>query len=626
MDYLVADRAVPGGDPTLGAIPGPRGRCAFRVWAPAVERVDLLLAPPRDRVVRMERDAAGYHEAELPGVPAGTRYRFRLDGELERPDPASRFQPDGVHGASAVVDHRAHRWGDRSWRGLPLADYVLYEVHVGTFTREGTFAAIVPHLDGLRATGVSALELMPVAAFPGSRNWGYDGVFPFAVHESYGGPAGLKALAEACHARGMALVLDVVYNHLGPEGNYLGDFGPYFTERYRTPWGRALNFDGPESDEVRRYFVENALAWFRDYHVDALRLDAIHGISDLSASPFLAELAVAARALRRRVRRPCLLIAESDLNDSRVVRPPREGGYGHDAQWSDDFHHALHTLLTGEGDGYYEDFGDAGQLAKAFRAGYVYTGERSRHRRRRHGNATAGLPPERFVVCIQNHDQVGNRLGGERLAALAPFEAQKLAAAAVLLAPFVPLLFMGEEYGETAPFLYFVSHGDPALIEAVRRGRREEFAAFAWRGAIPDPQAVETFERSRPDRGLAASGRHRVLLELHRELLRLRREHEALGTSSRTLAAEAPAGAPAVLARFGGGGRETALLLHFGAAAARVPAPLPPGGWRALLDTADRRWEGPGEAPRELTAGGPGAAIPRPGLSALLLERAGGGE
>lgn len=434
----------------LGAASLGDGRCRFTVWAPAAEKVEVRLLTPRPRVATLDRGGQGYHHGVLEGVERGSLYVYRLDGGPERADPASRSQPQGVHGPSEVVDPQ-FPWEDVSWVGPRLQDYILYELHVGTFTREGTFDAIIPHLTDLRELGVTAIELMPVAQFPGTRNWGYDGVFPFAVQDSYGGPAGLKRLVNACHREGLAVVLDVVYNHLGPEGNTLGDFGPYFSERYRSPWGPALNFDGPGSDEVRRFFIENALAWITDYHVDALRLDALHAILDLSAYPFLAELAAAVRERAARLHRRVYLIAESDLNDPKLVRPPEVGGYGLDAQWNDDFHHALHALLTGERTGYYEDFGTVAHLARAFTEGYVYTGQYSVYRRRRHGVPARALPAHAFAVFAQNHDQVGNRMRGERLSALVPFEALKLAAAVVLLSPYLPLLFMGEEYGETAP-------------------------------------------------------------------------------------------------------------------------------------------------------------------------------
>lgn len=564
----------------------------------------MRLLSPRERLVDLTRGERGYHEGVVEEVSPGSRYFFVLDGNSERPDPASRFQPLGVHGPSEVVDPAAFGWGDAAWPGIPLEGQIQYELHVGTFTAAGTFAAVIPHLDRLRELGINTLEIMPVAQFPGSRNWGYDGVYPFAVQESYGGPEGFRRLVDAAHQRGMAVILDAVYNHLGPEGNYLRDFGPYFTDRYKTPWGAALNFDGPDSDEVRRFFIENALAWFTDYHLDGLRLDAIHGITDTSAYPFLAELADAVRGLESRLGRPLLLIPESDLNDARILAPRERGGFGHDAQWSDDFHHALHTLLTGEHLGYYEDFGALSQLAKGYREGYVYSGDYSRHRRRRHGNSSRDIAAGRLVVCSQNHDQVGNRPGGERLGALVPFEAQKLAAGAVLLSPFVPLLFMGEEYGEPAPFQYFVSHGDPGLIAAVREGRKREFAAFHREGETPDPQAEATFVRCRLDHALRHRGRHRLLQDFYRELIRLRSAEPVLRhLSKETLEATVFDAEKVLLLRRWLGEDQLAIVLHFGKEPVSLALPLPAGSWRCLLDSAAADWGGPGStAPVEMSS------------------------
>lgn len=610
----------------LGASPLPDSRCRFLVFAPSAGAVEVRLLSPEERVVLLERDDPGYHHGVVDGVKAGARYLYRLDGGIERPDPASRFQPEGVHGPSMVIDPGSFSWMGLEWRGIPLPSYILYELHVGTYTPEGTFDAILPRLDSLAELGVTALELMPVSQFPGRRNWGYDGVYPFAVQESYGGPDGLKRLVDACHLRGLAVVLDVVYNHLGPEGNYLSDFGPYFNDRYRTPWGPAVNFDGPHSDEVRRYFLENALRWLREFRVDALRLDAIHGIMDFSASPFLAQLAEAVGDLRKEEGRMMYLIPESDLNDSRIVTPRNEGGYGHDAQWNDDFHHALHALLTGERDGYYGDFGGIGHLARAFTDGFVYSGQYSAYRKRRHGNAASHLPAERFVVFAQNHDQVGNRMRGDRLSRLVSFESLKLAAGAVLLSPFLPLLFMGEEYGEVAPFLYFVHHGDEGLIEAVRKGRKEEFAAFGWMGEPPDPQDEGTFLRSRPDHALRGTGNHAVLLELHRELIRIRKTDPVLSRTDREGMEVVPfekENALVVLRR--NGSARTTAVFHFGDVPAVLTLPLPGEGWEKVLDSADARWGGPGgAAPERPDPGGGIVCAPRP-HSFLLLTKSGKG-
>ncbi len=606
----------------LGATPLGDGRCRFLVYAPNARRVEVRILSPRDATVMLERVERGYHRGVAEETPPGSLYRYRLDGGTERPDPASRHQPRGVHGPSRVVDRNAFRWGDGEWTGHSLENYILYEVHVGTFTPEGTFEAVIPRLDALRDLGVTALELMPVTQFPGARNWGYDGVYPYAVQDSYGGPEGLKRLVDACHRREMAVVLDVVYNHLGPEGNYLGAFGPYFTDRYRTPWGDAINFDGSHSDEIRRYFIENALCWLTEYRVDALRLDAIHGIMDFSAYPFLAELADAVRDLAERTGRKVYLIPESDLNDARVVTPRERGGLGLSAQWNDDFHHALHTVLTGEREGYYEDFGRIEHLARAYAEGFVYSGEYSSYRSRRHGNSSRHVAARQLVVFAQNHDQVGNRLRGERLASLVSFEDLKLAAGAVILSPFLPLLFMGEEYGETAPFLYFISHSDENLVEAVRRGRREEFAAFRWEGVVADPQDEATFLRSRIDHRLGASGHHRTLLEFHRELLLLRKDHPVLSRLSKEdmeiMAFESEG---VLLVRRWKGTAQTAAVYPFGSSPVSLVLPLPPGRWEKLVDSSEKRWGGPGgSVPESLRSHG-SVAISLPPKGLVLFSK-----
>ncbi|MGH2459829.1 MAG: malto-oligosyltrehalose trehalohydrolase [Chloroflexota bacterium] len=609
-------------DRRLGATYLGHGRCQFLVWAPFATTVDLHLVSPEDRLVRLAPGPRGYHHGSVERVAPGARYLYRLNGNDERPDPASRSQPDGVHRASQVVG-REFPWQDQSWFGLPLSRFVIYELHVGTFTTEGTFGAIVGHLADLRALGVTAIELMPVAQFPGGRNWGYDGVYPFAAQSSYGGPIGLKRLVDAAHAHGLAVVLDVVYNHLGPEGNYLGNFGPYFTDRYRTPWGLAVNVDGPGSDEVRRYFVENALGWLDEFHVDALRLDAVEAIRDASAIPFLEELAIEVGELAQRLNRRLSLIAESDLNDTRIIRARGLGGLGLDAQWNDDFHHALHALLTGERVGYYADFGDLDHLARAWREGFVYTGDYSPHRQHRHGNSSRQTPAEQFVVCAQNHDQVGNRMLGERLSHLVSFEGLKLAASAVLLSPFVPLLFMGEEYGETAPFLYFTSHGDPELVRAVREGRRAEFAAFQWSGEMPDPQDEATFDRSKLRHGLRQAGQHRVLADFYRELLRLRATRPALASLSKeTQEVISFPDRRALVFRRWHRDDQVVVAFNFGDAAAEISARIPRGDWRKALDSAEPRWLGSGTSvPERLSSDGEVTFALAPKAS-LVLEPA----
>jgi maltooligosyltrehalose trehalohydrolase len=573
---------------------------SFLVWAPFAECVDVHILGPDEMRVPLDPAGGGYFRSVLSGVGAGSRYRYCLNGKLEFPDPASRSQPDGVHGPSEVVED-TFEWHDSPWRGVPLSDYIFYELHVGAFTGQGTLDAAIAHLDYLVQLGITAVELMPVAQFPDARNWGYDGVYPFAVQNSYGGPEGLKRFVDAAHVRGLAVVLDVVYNHLGPEGNYLGQFGPYFTDRYQTPWGLAVNFDGEHSAAVRRFVIENAVRWVTEFHIDALRLDAVHAIYDGSSKHILQELAESVHQAATTLGRRIFVIAESELNQARLVERVPEGGYGLDAQWSDDFHHALHALLTGERVGYYQDFGSIHDLAKAFEEGFVYTGQHSAYRGRPHGTSAANLPPERFVVCAQNHDQVGNRMLGERLSALLGFEELKLAAGLLLLSPFLPLLFMGQEWGEPAPFLYFVSHSDADLIQAVRQGRRREFAAFAWQGEVPDPQAQETFERSRIDHSLRESGRHEALVDLYKELIRLRKRIPAIRhrqkNASATIELE---GDFALAAVRRDDANEILLVFHLGEASRIISVPATPGCWEKSIDSADKRWWGAGsEAPSQ---------------------------
>lgn len=601
----------------LGAIVGEDGTVRFRVWAPLAKGVSVrILSDGTSRIVPLGEEGRGYFSAVVEDVREGDRYLYLLDNGTERPDPASRFQPEGVHGPSQVVDPRSFSWSDGAWKGRLLAEYVLYELHVGTFTVAGTFEAVIPWLDYLVDLGITAVELMPVAQFPGERNWGYDGVYPFAPQNCYGGPDGLRELINECHRRGLAVVLDVVYNHLGPEGNYLHGFGPYFTARYRTPWGDAVNFDGPCSDEVRRYFIENGLYWVCECHVDALRLDAVHGIFDFSARHFLAELAAEVHRHAARLGREVHVIAESDLNDVRLVDPPERGGYGLDGQWNDDYHHILHTLLTGESDGYYQDFGGTRQLAKALKERFVYSGDYSCYRRRRHGNSAAGRPARRFVVFAQNHDQVGNRMFGERLPELVSFESLKLAACAVLLSPYVPLLFMGEEYGEQAPFLYFVSHGDPDLVAAVREGRKHEFRAFISRGEPPDPGAAASFLRSKIDPEQRCSGDHAVLFQFYKTLIALRRSVPALSVADDgELHVSTREDEKLVVMERWRGNSRVACLFNYDER--DLVARLPDGGtWRLLLASAASAWHGPGASLPEQAEGG--AAIRMNGCSCAV--------
>lgn len=524
-------------------VPGARrqddGTVHWRLWAPKHESVSLVIDPEGPRTEHAMRvDGRGYHRFAAEAVQEGTRYAFRLADGRELPDPASRWQPDGVHSPSAVFFPESYRWSDGSWRGVQREDLVIYELHVGTFTAAGTFDAIIPRLAELQDLGVTAIELMPVAQFAGDRNWGYDGVYPYAVQHSYGGPRALQRLVDGAHQVGLAVILDVVYNHFGPEGSYLGSFGHYFTDRYHTPWGDGVNFDGPWSDAVRQLVLENARMWVRDFHVDGLRLDAVHAIYDFSAQHILAELQEHVQQIARQQTRTVHVIAESNQNDVRLIDPPSRHGLGLDGVWSDDFHHSVRTLLTGDLEGYYQDFGRVEHLAKAYDRVFVYDGCYSPFRKRRHGNAVEGRDRTRFVVCVHNHDQIGNRALGDRSATYLSQPAQRLACGLLLISPCVPLLFMGEEYGEPHPFPFFCSFGDQDLIQAVRRGRREEFAAldFQWGDELPDPQDRATFESAKLTWQWPAGTFHAGLRKLYRDLLAARRQWPALRDRQNTTA------------------------------------------------------------------------------------------
>jgi len=494
---------------------------ARRLWAPFAHRVELITGGSR---VAMGQDAGGWWSVKVEGRLARTDYAFSIDGGEPIPDPRSCFQPDGVMAFSRPINHSEFQWSDGGWRSPELGSSIIYECHIGTFTADGTFAAAIDRLEYLKSLGITYLELMPVAEFPGDHGWGYDGVDLYAPHHAYGGPDGLKRLVDACHRIGLGVILDVVYNHFGPSGNFLPALGPYLTDRYRTPWGNAINFDDAGSVEVRRLVCDNAIMWLRDYHVDGLRLDAVHAIFDISAIHVLEQLATEVRALEARIGREFLVIAESDLNQPRLVTSSEAGGYGLDAQWSDDFHHALHAYLTRERSGYYEDFGSLADVAKALAGSYVYDGIYSRHRKRVHGRPAGTLPADRFIACIQNHDQIGNRAAGERLGHLISADGLKIAAALLLTSPFVPLLFQGEEWNASSPFQYFTAHTDPVLAQAVRDGRRREFAQSIGEAAeVPDPQAAETFARSKLKWEEREHGEHAEMLAWYRKLINYRR-------------------------------------------------------------------------------------------------------
>jgi maltooligosyltrehalose trehalohydrolase len=494
----------------------------LQVWAPDAKRVQVETGGERHP---MYRRADGWWHASILTLSAGDDYAYLIDDGQPLPDPRSAWQPLGVHGPSRLVDHSAFAWTDDKWRGLPLHGGVVYELHVGTFSPEGTFDGVVERLDHLVDLGVDSIELLPVNAFPGRWGWGYEGVDLYAVQDSYGGPEGLKRLVDACHARGLGVIMDVVYNHFGPSGNYLPQFGPYLTDTHKTPWGSAVNYDAAGSDEVRRFVLDNAAMWLRDYHLDGLRLDAVHAIIDTSAIHLLAELAGEVEALSAQLGRTLFVIAESDLNDPRVVTPREAGGLGMDAQWSDDFHHALHSVLTGEHEGYYSDFGAIDDLATALTEGYVHSGRHSRHRGRRHGAPYRGLSGQRLLGYLQDHDQVGNRAAGSRISNQLSTGQLQIGAALVLTSPFTPMLWMGEEWGARTPWQFFTDHDDLELGKAITEGRRQEFVEFGWAPEnVPDPQDPATYERSRLDWAEKEKDDHAVLLAFYQRLIRLRRE------------------------------------------------------------------------------------------------------
>ncbi|MCU7496783.1 MAG: malto-oligosyltrehalose trehalohydrolase [Ignavibacteria bacterium] len=581
----------------IGANYSGNGTCEFVVWSPTAEKIEVKIADGSENLIAMKRDEEYYWRARVENLKAGQHYFYRINGEVDRSDPASNSQPEDVHGPSEIIDHSSFQWTDEDWEGVPITNFIIYEVHIGTLTDEGTFDAAVKRLDDIRDLGITAVEVMPVSQYPGERNWGYDGVYPFAVQSSYGGAEGLKRFVDACHKKGVAVILDVVYNHFGPAGNYLNNYGPYFTSKYKTPWGEAVNFDEEYSDAVRNYFVENVLYWFRDFHIDALRLDAVHSIYDYSAKHILEEMAETTDHLSKTEGKKHFLILESDLNDVRYINPREIGGYGCDAQWSDDFHHSLHCLLTGENSGYYMDFGTIGDMVKAMKNSFVYTGQYSRFRKRKHGNDPSERPTYQFIVSMQNHDQIGNRAFGERLSSLVSFEAAKLAAGVMMLSPYIPMLFMGEEYAEDTPFQYFVSHSDPVLVKAVQDGRKEEFKAFQWKSEVPDPQSEETFVNSKLRWNKRQEGRHKVMLEFYKELIGLRNNLPALKNFDRKDMNVIGIEDEKVIFSHRWK-REHGLycIMNFNDMEITTFVPLPRGSWKKIMDSSEGKWMAKGSS------------------------------
>jgi len=580
------------------------GHCRFTVWAPLLEQVAVKLVDPVEKLIPLQKVDRDYWTVITDGVEPGTRYFYQLDGQTEQPDPASRSQPDGVHGASEVVDPKSFRWSDGGWSGLPLEDYILYEIHVGTFTPEGTFAAAIDRLPRLKDLGINAIEVMPVAQFPSDRNWGYDGVFPYAVQNSYGGVAEFQKFINACHQAGVAVVLDVVYNHLGPEGNCFECFGPFLAQKYQGDWGNTFNLDSAHCDGVREFFLDNALYWLEFFHIDALRLDAIQGIYDLSAHHFLEELAIRVDRFAEQAGRQIWLMAESDLNDVRIIRPREQGGFGVHSQWCDDFHHALHALITGESHSYYQDFGHCEDLAKSYREGFVYSGQYAPHRFRSHGSSSLEIPARQFIVCSQNHDQTGNRIFGDRLSNLTDFEGLKLTAATVLLSPYIPLLFMGEEYGETNPFLYFISHENQALVDAVRCAKEEEFRKMGHADEVYDPQSVEIFNQCKLNWERQQQGNHQTLWNFYQRLIQLRREHPALKQlDKQSLSACCDEASRLMFVHRWHGSDQVYYLMNFSDRSQIFAVHPPEGSWEKILDSADPTWSGFGsDLPQKLIA------------------------
>ncbi|KAA6436906.1 malto-oligosyltrehalose trehalohydrolase [Dyadobacter flavalbus] len=587
----------------LFKIPGVRfdedGQAILTVWAPEAEQVQIQLEN-KELKLPLQKESYGYWQLETERIRPGDLYRFIIDGKDPLPDPATLSQPEGVHGPSEAIDIQAYKWHDNDWENPFLKDYITYELHTGTFTPEGTFAAMEEKLDHLVELGITAIEIMPVSQFAGGRNWGYDGVFPYCVQDSYGGAKGLQQLVDACHRKGLAVILDVVYNHIGPEGNVLSQYGPYFTDKYNTPWGNAINFDDAWCDGVRQYFIENALMWFRDFHIDALRMDAVHAIKDFSPVHLLEEIRARLDEYMEESGKTHYLIVEMDLNDTRFINPVSKGGYGMDAQWIDEFHHALRVSSGQERNGYYSDFEPITSLAKSYKDAYVFDGIFSEHRKRKFGVKAEGNPGSQFVVFSQNHDHVGNRMLGERTSQLVSYDMQKLLAGAVIVSPYQPFFFMGEEWSESNPFQYFVSHTDQELAEAVRKGRKSEFAAFHLEGEAPDPVSEETFNNSKLQWELLEKESHQTMFRYYKKLIELRKEMPALNSPDRNaMEVEANPEEETITIHRWSGDTHIAGILNFSKSVRSVILPEAVDQWQKLIASSDEEWNGPGTLPDE---------------------------
>ncbi|MEJ1239501.1 malto-oligosyltrehalose trehalohydrolase [Chryseolinea sp. T2] len=577
---------------SIGVNFSSRGESEVLVWAPHAKSVAIVIDGTDERVT-LHPEPRGYFSSITSLLKPDDAYWVELDQRERLPDPASLLQPRGIFGPSLVFNPNTFKWTDQKWKNIPLSEYIIYELHVGTFTQAGDFDAIVAKLPYLKELGITSIEIMPAVEFPGNRNWGYDGVFPYAIHHSYGGPSALQRLVDASHSHGIAVILDVVYNHFGPEGNNLEKFGPYFTDKYRTPWGKAINYDDAGCDEVRKFFVENALMWFRDFHIDALRLDAVHAIYDFSSKHILQELREYVDTLREEVNRNCYLIAECDLNDPKYLEDASQMSYGMNAQWIDEFHHSLRVAAGKKPVGYYSDFKEFVTLGKAFADAYVYDGQYSEHRKKTFGRKATAFRGDQFVVFSQNHDQVGNTMLGERTSVIESYEMLKVMAAMVICSPYIPMLFMGEEYGERQPFQYFISHHDETLISAVRQGRKSEFAAFYQHDVnVPDPQSIQTFLNSKLNWDYVNVKSHQTLLEYYKELIRTRKVSEVLSSGSREgLSAVALEDEKCLIVHRKIGGNELVSVANFSSVIQNIQMPSVEG-MKCIMNSASARWSG----------------------------------